>query len=134
MNGVGPWLGTANGLSTLAAPATTVGAVNHTEVLSFVAWAYLLSNATRVLTYVPQIVAVWRCPHGAISVSLMTWGSWAASNLTAVLYGAWVVDDGFFVAISVINLVGCGAVTLIVCWKRVSWRRAKRAGQAAGAT
>lgn len=101
--------------------------VHHTEVLSLAAWAYLISNATRVLTYVPQILAVWRCPHGAASVSLMTWGSWAASNLTAVLYGAWVVDDGFFVAISLINLIGCGAVTLIVCWKRSAWRRAKRA-------
>ena len=127
MIGVGPRRGTANGLSTLAAPATTVWGVNHTEVLSFVAWAYLISNATRVLTYVPQIVAVWRCPHGAISVSLMTWGSWAASNLTAVLYGALVVDDGFFVAISLINLIGCGAVTSIVCWKRSARRRAKRA-------
>jgi hypothetical protein len=106
--------------------------VHHTHVLSLVAWAYLISNATRVLTYVPQIVAVWRCPHGAISVSLMTWGSWAASNLTAVLYGALVVDDHFFVAISLINLVGCGAVTLIVSWKRVSWQRAKRSGTGAG--
>ena len=95
--------------------------------MSLVAWAYLISNATRVLTYVPQILAVWRCPHGAVSVSLMTWGSWAASNVTAVAYGALVVEDGFFVVISVINLVGCGAVTLIVGWKRFSWQRARRA-------
>lgn len=95
------------------------------RILSFIAWAYLVSNGTRVLTYVPQIMAVWRCEHGARSASILTWGSWAASNLAAVLYGVLVITDGFFVAISMVNLIGCGAVTAIVSWKRSKWQRAQ---------
>jgi hypothetical protein len=45
------------------------------NLLSVIAWSYLLINATRVLTYVPQVLAVWRCNHGARSVSLLTWTS-----------------------------------------------------------
>jgi hypothetical protein len=103
-------------------------AVQEIEVHSLIAWAYLLSNATRVVTYLPQIYAVWRCEDGARSVSLMTWGSWAAANLTAVLYGSLVIQESFFVLISFINLIGCGAVTGIVGWRRATWQRANQPG------
>jgi len=92
-------------------------------LLSLIAWAYLLTNAIRVFTYVPQIVAVWRCNDGARSVSLLTWGSWVLSHITAMVYGLTVVVDGFFVAISIVNLLGCGAVTLIAMRRRSQWRR-----------
>lgn len=59
--------------------------------LAIIGWLYLLTNAARVVTYIPQIVAFWRCTNGALSVSLLTWGSWVLSNLTATVYGALVV-------------------------------------------
>jgi uncharacterized protein with PQ loop repeat len=93
------------------------------NLLSVIAWSYLLINATRVLTYVPQVLAVWRCNHGARSVSLLTWTSWTLSHVSAVLYGTLVVADGFFVLISVVNLVGCAAVTAVAMRRRVQWRR-----------
>jgi uncharacterized protein with PQ loop repeat len=86
--------------------------------LAAIGWAYLLTNACRVLTYVPQIVVVWRCRDGAQSISLMTWGSWSVSHLTALLYGALVFEDGFLVAVSLINLAGCGVVTWIAYRRR----------------
>ena len=84
--------------------------LHDSAFLSTIAWGYLLVNATRVLTYVPQVMAVWRCTDGARSVSLLTWGSWTLSHVMAVLYGLLVVVDGFFVAISLVNLVGCAAI------------------------
>lgn len=96
------------------------------SLLSVIAWSYLLINATRVLTYVPQVLAVWRCNHGARSVSLLTWTSWTLSHVSAVLYGTLVVADGFFVLISLVNLVGCAAVTAVATRRRMQWRRTLR--------
>ena len=86
--------------------------------LAAIGWAYLLTNACRVLTYVPQIVVVWRCRDGAQSISLTTLGSWSVSHLTALLYGALVVADAFLVAVSLINLAGCSVVTWIAYRRR----------------
>lgn len=83
-----------------------------------------MTNATLVFTYIPQIVDVWRCTDGALSVSLLTWGLWVLSNLTATVYGALVVRDTFFVFFSLVNLAGCAAVAAIAARRRVQWKRA----------
>lgn len=94
--------------------------------LHVIAWAYLTTNAARLLTYMPQIVAVWRCRDGARSLSLLTWGSWVVSHTTAVMYGAVVTADHFLVVVSLINLACCLAVTVIASRRRLDWmRRAK---------
>ena len=87
-------------------------------VLSGIAWFYFVTNAARVVTYVPQILAVWRCRDGAHTISLLTWGSWVLSHATAMLYGTLVVKDPFFVLVSFVNLVCCGAVTVIAARRR----------------
>ena len=88
-----------------------------------VGWFYLVTNSVRVITYIPQIIAVWRCTDGARAVSLLTWGSWMISNLTAVAYGALVVNDVFFAAISTVNFIGCATVTAIAARRRGLLRR-----------
>ncbi|APW37291.1 hypothetical protein RD110_08870 [Rhodoferax koreense] len=95
-----------------------------TPLLATIAWLYLLTNATRIVSYLPQIVVVWRCTDGAASVSLLTWGSWVLSQMTAVFYGVLVLQDLPFVLISLINLGGCGCVTLIAMRRRAQWKRA----------
>ncbi|KWT72502.1 MULTISPECIES: hypothetical protein [unclassified Variovorax] len=94
--------------------------------LAAIGWAYLVTNACRVLTYVPQILVVWRCNDGARSISLMTWGSWSVSHLTAVLYSAVVVADGFLVAVSLINLAGRGVVSVLAYRRRRAYARMNR--------
>ncbi|MET0505831.1 MAG: hypothetical protein ABWZ85_10915, partial [Luteibacter sp.] len=86
--------------------------------LALIGWAYLLTNAVRVFTYIPQIVTVWRCNDGARSVSLLTWSSWVLSHVAALFYGVLVIQDGLFVAITLVNLVGCGAVAVIAARRR----------------
>lgn len=89
------------------------------DALVAVGWFYLVTNSARIITYVPQILAVWRCRDGAPSISLLTWGSWVVSHFAAVLYGLVVVPDAFFVAMSSINLICCGLVTGIVMHRRL---------------
>lgn len=89
---------------------------------STIASLYFLTNAARVFTYVPQLMAVWRSTDGARDISLFTWGSWVVANATAVAYGAVVIHDLFFTLIAVLNLVCCAAVTAV----GVQRRRAQR--------
>ena len=102
-------------------------------LLSTIAWLYLITNATRVVTYVPQIVVVWRCTDGAVSVSLLTWGSWVLSQASALAYGVLVLRDLPFVLIAVINLVGCGCVTVIAMRRRAQWKRTLGGARMGGA-
>ncbi|WPB55583.1 hypothetical protein [Xylophilus sp. GOD-11R] len=98
--------------------------------LGLIAWLYLLTNATRLVTYLPQIIVVWRCTDGARSVSVLTWGSWVLAQATSTLYGLLVLHDLPFVLISLINLVGCGCVTVIAMRRRMQWKRLRQRMQA----
>lgn len=99
---------------------TDTTSLADTPLLLAIAWSYLITNSARILTYVPQIIAAWRCTDGARALSLWTWGSWAVSHLTALIYGTLVLGDAFFVVITIVNLLGCSAVTAIVVMHR--WR------------
>jgi uncharacterized protein with PQ loop repeat len=92
-----------------------------------IAWFYLVTNSARLITYVPQIVAVWRCRDGARSISLLTWGSWTVSHFAAILYGIVVVPDLFFVCVSLVNLLSCMVVTAIAARRRCQQRQASSA-------
>lgn len=93
-------------------------------LLAAIAWSYTAINSTRIVTYVPQIVAARRCTDGARAISLLTWGSWAVSHFSGTAYGTLVLHDAFFVAITTINLLGCCSVTAIVAAHR--WRLRRR--------
>lgn len=92
--------------------------ISSAPFLSIIAWLYLATNSARAITYVPQIVAVWRCTDGAQAISLLTWWSWVLSHATGALYGALVIHDGFFVGISILNVVCCSLVALIAARRR----------------
>ncbi|WP_326533614.1 hypothetical protein [Pseudorhodoferax sp.] len=91
--------------------------------LSVVVWLYLLTNAARVFTYLPQILAVWRDTQGARTLSLLTWGSWTVSHVCALAYALLVANDTPLALISAINLAGCSCITAIATRRRMQWRR-----------
>jgi hypothetical protein len=91
---------------------------------SAIAWLYLVINAGRVISYVPQVVALWQRRDGAQAISLLTWSYWTLSHITAVLYGTVVIDDSFIVTISLLNLVCCGVVMALAIHRRRLWRQA----------
>ena len=92
-----------------------------------VAWIYVITNSLRVFFYAPQIRAVLKCEDGARSLSIATWGFWTFANLTATLYGWFVIHDGAFTAIFAGNLACTAAVTLIATKKRLGARACVRA-------
>ena len=101
------------------------------DVLSWhdlIAWSFLLTNGARLFTYMPQIAAVWRCRDGARALSLITWTSWVVSHVTAMLYGAVVLNDSFFMAVSAVNLVCSTIVVVIAGQRRGLWLRKPRHG------
>lgn len=93
-------------------------------LVSAIAWLYLLTNAMRAVTYVPQILLVWRCRDGARTVSLLTWVCWTVSNVFTLLYGLVVLVNLAFALIALVNVVGCGTVVAITAQRRRQWRLA----------
>ncbi len=109
-------------------PDVTTGAA------AAIGWFYLLTNAARLFTYLPQVWAVWRNTDGAQAISLLTWGSWLISHLAAIAYGIVIVHDLFFVIISCVNFCGCSAVTGIAWARRRQWCAALSNGATVGAS
>jgi len=98
----------------------------------WVAWLYVTTNSIRVFFYAPQIRAVLKADDGARAVSIATWGFWTFANLTAALYGWFVIHDSAFCAIFSGNLACTAAVTLIAARKRLSARAARGGVSAIG--
>ena len=91
----------------------------------WVAWLYVITNSLRVFFYAPQIRAVLKAEDGARAVSIATWGFWTFANLTATLYGCFVIHDSAFCAIFAGNLACTAAVTLIAIRKRLGARASR---------
>lgn len=94
--------------------------------MASIAWFYLVTNSARIITYVPQIIAVARATDGARSLSLITWGSWVVSHLAALLYATLVQQDSFFAFVSALNMVCTLTVFWITMSKRLSRHRVQR--------
>ena len=91
-----------------------------TSAVECVAWVYVITNSLRVFFYAPQIHAVLKSEDGAQALSIATWSFWTFANLTATLYGWFVIHDGAFCAIFAGNLACTAAVTLIAAKKRLT--------------
>lgn len=87
-----------------------------TEVIS---WVFVVANGGRILAYIPQLVAAWKCENGAKSVSRLTWGYFAFAHLTGVLYGLLVIHDLQMALVFCGNLAVCCLLVVIVTWKSI---------------
>ena len=94
-----------------------------------IAWFYVLANALRVFTYMPQIIAAWRSQDGARALSLLTWSGWLVANLSSVLYGV-LLRDAFLTLVSLSNFAGCATVTVIAVHRRRSFAAGRSVGRA----
>lgn len=104
-----------------------MSALNDTITAVFVA-----VNAVRTLAYVPQILAALRCPQGARSVSLMTWGYFLAAHATGAVYSSVVVRDTRLAGVFLGNTVACLALLAVVVWRRREHGTARRMTAEAG--
>ena len=81
--------------------------------------AFALLNGGRAVAYFPQMIRVYRDPHGAAAVSLVTWILFAAANVATVCYALTVSYDRIIAVVFALNAVGCLAIVGLTAFKRV---------------
>ena len=88
------------------------------HITDLVTWAFFAANGGRILAYIPQLHAAWKCENGAKSVSRMTWGYFAFAHLTGILYGLLVIHNQQMALVFGGNFVVCCLLVGIVTWKK----------------
>lgn len=83
-------------------------------------------NSIRVLAYVPQIAAVVRDRNGASAISYTTWGMFAVSHFSTVVYAYLVLLDPRMAGIFAANTVCCVLIVALTAHKRGLFRLAVR--------
>lgn len=82
--------------------------------------AFALLNGGRAIAYFPQMIRVYRDPHGAAAVSVATWALFAASNVATVGYALTVANDLVVAIVFAMNSAGCLAIVGLTAFKRLS--------------
>lgn len=86
--------------------------------VQLISWAFIAANSGRILAYLPQFVAVYRCTKGAKAVSVLTWAYFALAHLTGFLYAVYVAHDTRMAWVFTGNFAACATLVMLVCWRR----------------
>ena len=85
--------------------------------------AFALLNGGRTAVYFPQMMRVYRDPHGATAVSVSTWTLFAAANAATVSYALTVSDDRIMAVLFSLNAIACLAIAGLTAFKRINFAR-----------
>ena len=80
--------------------------------------AFATINSMRVLAYIPQLVKAARDSNGATAISYTTWGLFAASNITTIIYALICLGDALMAIIFLGNAMACSAIVVVTYFKR----------------
>jgi hypothetical protein len=93
-------------------------------LVDVVSWLFLITNAFRLLAYMPQIMAAIRCPNGARAISRTTWSYFAVAHLTGHFYSRLVLHEHKMATVLLGNFLACTTLVAIVTWKKIRHRTA----------
>lgn len=88
------------------------------ESTAIVTAIYATCSAVRILSYVPQMLAVARERSAAHAVSLVSWTFWSISHAATAVYGSVVTHDALLSAMMWSNAAGCSAIVALTVMKR----------------
>lgn len=92
---------------------------DHGDVI---AAAFGFFNFLRLISYLPQILAVVRDESGASAISMSCWMIWIGANVSTALYAEINLRDQALALVSVFNAACCATVLLITLRKRQAAR------------
>jgi hypothetical protein len=85
--------------------------------------AFALLNGGRTVAYFPQMIRVYRDPHGAAAVSLLTWVLFAAANIATAGYALTASNDRIMAIVFALNAICCLAIAGLTASKRIDVAR-----------
>lgn len=101
--------------------------------LDVVTVAFAVFNGLRLVSYLPQILAVARDRTGARSISLTCWSIWIGANASTAGYAGLRLGDPAMAAVGSFNAICCATVLVLAICKRAAARRAAAASPDRGA-
>jgi hypothetical protein len=81
---------------------------------------FALLNSCRAIAYVPQMVRVYRDPHGAAAVSVTIWALFTAANVATAFYAITAFFDVLMAIIFGLNALGCALIAAMTVVKRTT--------------
>ena len=84
--------------------------------------AFGVFNVLRLVSYLPQIVAVARDQNRATAISFSCWSMWVGANASTGLYAWERLGDMTLALVNAFNALCCLAVLLIAVYKRSRFR------------
>jgi hypothetical protein len=93
--------------------------MDHNDLI---AAAFSFFNLLRLISYLPQIVAVARDENGAAAISISCWMIWIGANGTTALYAGLTIGDPALTLVSAFNAACCAIVVMLAVQKRICGR------------
>lgn len=90
--------------------------MDHNDLI---AAAFSFFNLLRLISYLPQILAVARDENGAAAISMSCWMIWIGANGTTAFYAGLTIGDPALTLVSAFNAACCAIVVLLAVQKRL---------------